>query len=675
MNQNENMKNADLVGSSTISQVPITAGDGTAEMMAQLRDLFPSAFIDGKLDKEALLTTLGLDDGSGPSFAFTWPGMDQARIDARAPTTATLVPDPQASVNWDSARDVLIEGDNLQVLKLLKNGYADQVKLVYIDPPYNTGDTFTYNDNYSVAEAEYLAVTGQVDEHGLPTISKKETVGRKHAPWLNMMFPRLVVARHLLRRNGVLFASIDNNEVHHLRLLLDAVFGAENFVDMMTWRGARKGDAKLTGGGQDYVLIYARDLAHLKAKDVRWRERKDGLPPIYAKEKEIRAQFGDDYDAMTSALREWYKSLADDNPSRAHDYYNRVDKRGIWFPDNISSPNYRENLIFDWKGYSPPENGWRYEKESMERLDADERLVYPADMSKRVQIKSYLHMRETWAPTSVFYRDRRAASKYLDELMGAKVFDDPKPTDVLARLFHAVTDDGDLILDFFAGSGSTGQAVWEQNPKDGKTRNWVLVQRPEAPDTSTESGQNAVTAGYHTIFEITAERLRRAAKILDTVEDQSLALGFRLFRARASNLVIEEHVVEHGEGASKQYALMLDHASQPPVKDGADPLAVAWEVALKATVSRLDSIVIVHNHGDVEVYEFAPARTSEESTGRLFICLGAFTEETAKGITLNDKDTLILRGDMVDDALTLTLAPRLRSKLVLLERMSREVSL
>ena len=381
--------------------------DAQTELLARTRDLVPSAFLDGGLDRDALLSALELDDSSKPAFSFGWPGIDRARADARTPTTATLAPDEGASVNWATARDVLIEGDNLQVLKLLKNGYSRAVKLIYIDPPYNTGDTFTYNDDFAVPERQYLDETGQVDEQGNATSSRIESGGRKHAPWLTMMFPRLALARHLLRRDGVILVSIDNNEVHHLRLLLDAVFGAENFVDMMTWRGARKGDAKLTGGGQDYVLVYARDRSFLTANDVRWREKKDGLDPIYKKVEALRAEHGTDYDAMTKELRAWYRALPEGDPSKEHDYYNRVDERGIWFSDNISSPNHRENLIYEWKGYKPPAKGWRYERATMERLDADGRLVYPEDKTRRVQIKSYLHMREQWAPTSVFYRDRR----------------------------------------------------------------------------------------------------------------------------------------------------------------------------------------------------------------------------------------------------------------------------
>ncbi|EFF76759.1 site-specific DNA-methyltransferase [Achromobacter piechaudii] len=525
-----------------IAHVPAATEDGQTALLAQLRDLAPGAFPDGELDGALLLKLLGtVETESG--FTFTWPGMEQAKRDARAPTSATLAPDEAASVHWTAARDVLIEGDNLQVLKLLQNGYAGQAKLVYIDPPYNTGDTFTYNDDFSVSETEYLKATGQVDEQGA-TVAKKEVKGRKHAPWLTMMFPRLVAARSLLRRDGVFLASIDNNEVHHLRLLLDAVFGAENFVDMMTWQGGRKGDAKLTAGGQDYILVYARDRAKLREDNVRWRERKTGLEDVYAKEKELLDAHGEDFDAAKTALREWFERLPEGNPAKQHSHYNFIDAGGVWTSDNSSSPNYRENLIYDFKGYAPPENGWRYEPATMEELDRKGKLIYPTGRATRIRIKKYLHEQEMWAPASTFYRDRSGASSALETLMGAGVFDDPKATDVLARLIAALTADGDLVVDFFAGSGSTGQAVWEQNARDGKTRHWILVQRPEIPDVNTETGKKALAEGYSSIFEITAERLRRAAKQLDP-NDQTL--GFRVFRAQGTNLHIESAVVRRAD--------------------------------------------------------------------------------------------------------------------------------
>lgn len=656
--------------------VPGVSLNAQAELLAQLCDLLPGAFPDGELDAGALLEALDLTRPDKPAFSFSWPGIEQARLDGRAATSATLVPDVGASVNWDATRDILIEGDNLQVLKVLKAGYSATAKLIYIDPPYNTGDIFTYNDDFAVPESEYLTTTGQVDEQGNAITSKIENAGRKHAPWLTMMFPRLAVARHLLRRDGVILISIDNNEVHHLRLLLDAVFGADNFVDMMTWRGARKGDGKLTAGGQDYILVYARDRAYLKANDTRWRERKSGLEDIYAKVEELRAEFGDDFESATAALKEWFKYLRDDHPAKEHDYYDRVDENGIWFSDNISSPNYRENLIYDWKGYKPPANGWRYEQDTMQRLHDEGRLIYPEDKTRRVQIKSYLHMREQWAPASVFYKDRRAASKALTSLMGSKVFDNPKNTDVLARLVHSLTGEGDLVVDFFAGSGSTGQAVWEQNRADGKTRHWVLVQMPELPDESEETGRNAVAAGYKTIFEITAERLRRAATSLQDGTLGSPELGFRIFRARPTNLIVEPPITAtEGMTGDEYLQTSLLRADGEPVVKGADPLAVAWEVVLKASGTQLDARVTEHDLDGVVVYEFTPADQSSSNNGRLFVSLDVFRLATADELKLTDADTLILRGDKVDDATTLTLAPRLQSKLVLLERVPREVSL
>lgn len=655
--------------------VPDETADGKAELLAQLRDLVPSAFLDGELDREALIAALGLDGETKPAFSFIWPGIERARQDARVPTTVTLIPDEDASLHWPDARDVLIEGDNLQVLKLLKNGYSRAVKLIYIDPPYNTGDTFTYNDDFAVPERQYLAETGQVDEQGNATTSRIETGGRKHAPWLTMMFPRLALARHLLRRDGVILVSIDDNEVHHLRLLLDAVFGAENFVGNFIWNGGRKNDARQISVGHDYVVAYARDHAYLREQDARWRERKSGLDEIYAKVEELRGKHGANYETATAELQAWYNSLPDEAPAKAHKHYRVIDARGVYFASDLRSPNPRPNLVYTFRGHEPHANGWAYGREKMETFANDDRIVYPKKDGGRLQLKSYLHEHEEWAPASVFYKDRRAASKTLDKLMEATVFDYPKDTEVLARLFHAITDNGDLIVDFFAGSGSTGQAVWEQNPKDGKTRHWILVQVPEKPDASEESGKNALAAGYGTIFEVTAERLRRAAASLQEETLDAPQLGFRIFRTRPTNLVIEKPLFALPEMTGQGYlAQVLDHTAGAPVVDGAKPLDVAWEVALKATGTKLDARVTTHEVGGVTVYEFAPAE-GESASGRLLISLDAFSLATADALALSDDDTLILRGDQVEDSVTLTLAPRLQSKLILLERVPREVSL
>lgn len=659
----------------TVGQVPGATHDQQEELLSQLRTLVPGAFPDGNLDVTALLANLGVDNDGKPGFTFSWPGIAEARADARAATTATLVPDTDASLNWADARDVLIEGDNLQVLKLLKSGYSGQVKLIYIDPPYNTGESFTYNDDFSVPESEYLSATGQVDEQGNATTSKIENVGRKHAPWLSFMFPRLAVARHLLRRDGVILLSIDNNEVHHLRLLLDAVFGADNFVDMMTWQGGRKNDAKLTGGGQDYILIYARDKSHLVAKNIKWRERKTGLDPVYEKISELQKEHAGDLKTASKELRRWYRDLPEGHPSKAHDYFSNIDENGAWTSGDLRSPNRRENLMYDYKGYSPPEKGWAVELQVMEEYDRRGRLLFPDSMDKRIRLKRYLHEQEQWAPSSTFSKARGPEQTALDKLMGLTVFDQPKNIDVLARLVGAVTEDKDLILDFFAGSGSTGHAVWKQNQTDGNKRQWLLVQAPEKPDETEETGKNAVKAGFQTIFEITAERLRHAATALQEQKLDAQDLGFRIFRTQPTNLIVEAPITVHEGMTGDQYVqASLMRVSSEPVVKGADPLAVAWEVVLKATETQLDARVSIHNLDGVTVYEFTSAAGIADG-GRLFVSLEAFDLTTADALKLTDSDTLILRGDKVDDATTLTLAPRLQSKLVLLERVPREVSL
>lgn len=241
--------------------IPGSTPDLLTELREQIRALLPGAFPDGDLDPQALLASLGVRPDEQRGFVFSWPGIEEARAEARAATTATLYPDKASSRAWDNARDILIEGDNLQVLKILKRGYAGQAKLIYIDPPYNTGDSFTYNDDYSMPEAQYLSLSGQLDSQGGATTSRLESGGKKHSPWLTMMFPRLVLAHHLLRRDGTILISIDDNEFHHLRLLLDATFGAANFVGAFVWQGGRKNDARRISVGHDYIVAYARDLA------------------------------------------------------------------------------------------------------------------------------------------------------------------------------------------------------------------------------------------------------------------------------------------------------------------------------------------------------------------------------------------------------------------------------
>lgn len=522
--------------------------DLAAENLAKLKLLFPELATEGEHGVAVNLDVLKQLVGdktvtdADEKYGLNWHGKRAARQLGLTPSAGTLRPCPEDSEDWDTTQNLMIEGDNLEVLKLLQKSYSGKVKLIYIDPPYNTGKDFVYPDNFQDNIHNYLELTGQTGDGGRKLSSNTEASGRFHTDWLNMMYPRLKLAKNLLAEDGLVLVSIDDGEIHHVRIVLDDVFGSENFVGVFIWEGGRKNDTRRISLGHDYIVVYARNHGVLKEKDVRWRERKSGLDEIYAKATEARKSYSDDFASASKYLQEWFKQLPEGHPSKAHSHYKMVDAGGVWYGDNISSPNYRANLVFSFKGFNPPTNGWRYDKESMDRLDQEGLLIYPSSQDQRIQYKRYLHQTEYWAPASVFYQDRRTASKALTSLMGEEVFDFPKDIGVISRLVDAIAVDKDLILDFFAGSGATGEAVVAQNLRSGKSRRYLLVQLPELLDP--EKKEQKVAADYcdklrkpRTIAELTKERLRRAGRKLRE-ENPLFAgdLGFRVFKLDSSNI-------------------------------------------------------------------------------------------------------------------------------------------
>jgi adenine-specific DNA-methyltransferase len=513
------------------------------ENLEALKSIFPEAFTEDGVDFDTLRQLLGdeIDEGE-EKYGLNWHGKKRARQIALTPSAGTLRPCPKESVDWDTTQNLFIEGDNLEVLKLLQKSYAGKVKMIYIDPPYNTGKDFIYPDQYQDNLQTYLKYTNQRDDDGFKNSSNTEGTGRFHTNWLRMMYPRIRLAKNLLHQEGIFVASIDDTEMPNLRSLLDEIFGPENFLGAFIWNGGRKNDAKRISIGHDYMLVYARNEAILKEKDVRWRERKDGLNDVYTKAEELRQQYGNDYTAASKELKDWYKSLPEGNVAKEHSHYKKLDAKGVWYGDNISSPNYRANLIFDWKGYKPPKNGWRYNKSAMERLDDEGLLIYPESMDKRIQYKRYLHQTEEWAPASVFYKDRRAASKSLTNLMGENIFDFPKDVGVVARFIKVLTEESDIVLDFFAGSGTTGHSVMVQNVDENTTRRFILIQLPEPLDPLNKNQK--ASADYcekinkpKNIAELTKERLRHSiARIKHENADYTGDLGFKAFKLDSSNI-------------------------------------------------------------------------------------------------------------------------------------------
>jgi len=302
-----------------VEYVTKTTPDVAADQVARLREIFPECVTEGRIDFERLRATLGdLDALAGEeTYSFTWAGRADAFRAVQTPSAASLRPAPEESVNWDTTQHLFIEGENLEVLKLLYKAYYGRVKMIYIDPPYNTGNDFIYRDDYRQPRRAYLEKTGQVDAEGNVLTSNPEASGRYHSDWLTMMYPRLFLARQLLREDGVIFVSIDDHEVHNLRLLMNEIFGEENFVAQLTWEKGRKNDAKLFSVGHEYLVVYARSRATLRELGTVWREPKPGAKEIWEEYCRLREMHGDDDEAVEKDLREWYARLPKTHPSKA----------------------------------------------------------------------------------------------------------------------------------------------------------------------------------------------------------------------------------------------------------------------------------------------------------------------------------------------------------------------
>jgi adenine-specific DNA-methyltransferase len=487
-------------------------------------------------------------------YGLNWHGKRRARQLALTPSPGSLRPAKPESVDWEQTRNLVIEGDNLDVLKLLQKSYGGEVKLIYIDPPYNTGKDFVYPDSFEDSVANFQQLMGWRDKDGvrissLASHKNADTSGRFHTDWLNMMYPRLKLAQNLLRRDGAIFVSCDEGEQSRLRMVMDEIFGEENFVADMIWAAGRKNDSRLLSVSHEYIVCYVRDKAYLTEQKIEWRQRKKGLDEIYGQYDKLRKQHGSDYAAMTAGMKEWYRELAESHPAKAHRHYAHVDARGLYFPDNISwpgggGPKYEVLHPVTGLPVTVPSRGWiTSDPAKMALWISEGRVHFGADERGVPCLKSYLKDREYQAPYSVFYQDGRAATKRLRELMGEDCFDFPKDETVLQELVGMMSSGDDLVLDFFAGSGTTGHAVMAQNAVDGGTRRYILVQLPEPLDPHNKDQQ--VAAAYcdalgkpRTIAELTKERLRRAG---DRLRQQSplfaVDTGFRVFKLDSSNIL------------------------------------------------------------------------------------------------------------------------------------------
>ena len=509
--------------------------DIVAENIEQLKALFPEAFTEGRIDFQVLRALLGgAVDEREEKYGLNWHGKRLARQISLTPSIGTLRPCPEDSVNWDTTQNLMIEGDNLEVLKLLQKSYSSKVKLIYIDPPYNTGKDFVYPDNFQDNIRNYLELTGQIDSQGNKIASNTEASGRFHTDWLNMMYPRLRLAKSLLHQAGAVFVSCDDNELARLALLMDEIFGEENCVATLVWQRSKKGDSKLIARVHEYMLCYVRDKATALESGI-WRRPKEGAEAVLAKYVELQKQLDSDHGAIRRAMLEWYRSLNDDEPCKSHKHYNWSDDRGLYFladfagPDDGRKSRPRHDIVHPVTGKpcKKPSTGWRWDpaKTDWALAQIPPRIHFGPDETTIPTRKSYLNEIDSEPFPSVFYRDGRSATLEVEDLVGKGWFQFPKNTDVLAELIELVTGPDDIVLDFFAGAASTGHAVLKVNEQQHSRRRYVLVQLPES------TGRDEL----RTIADIGRKRLRVAGERMHN-NGSTHDVGFRAFKLDSSNI-------------------------------------------------------------------------------------------------------------------------------------------
>ena len=520
-----------------------------------LRAVFPECVSEGKLDIDKLLSLCGeYIDNDFEKYKFEWKGKADCLRLAQKRSTGTLRPCPEESVDWDTTQNLYIEGDNLEVLKLLQTAYYRKVKMIYIDPPYNTGNDFVYADDFADPMARYKEVTQQT------TKSNPETMGRYHTNWLNMMYPRLRLAANLLRDDGVIFISIDDNEVDNLKKLCNEVFGEENFVAQFIWQKRTSPDArKKISDGHEYIVMYCKTADLLN----------DAVSLLPLSDKD----------------RESYK-----NPDN--------DVRGPWVSSDFTAQGYRPNQMYKIttpggaEYYPPAGTCWKNIEEVYLQQAAEGRFWYGTDGKGMPRRKTYLAEKQgrnmwTWWPNSEVGHTQEA-TKEIKSLFAdtPTIFDFPKPTRLLKRMVSVASQKNDIILDFFSGSATTAHAVMQLNAEDGGNRRFILVQLPELCDEKSE----AYKAGYTNICEIGKERIRRAGKkILEehtqvTMEEgkQPLDVGFRVFKLDTSNLKTWDATPIEDEQLDLLYQRMnsMIHRVKPERTD----LDMIYEIMLKLGV-------------------------------------------------------------------------------------------
>ncbi|WP_281509029.1 site-specific DNA-methyltransferase [Lactobacillus taiwanensis] len=564
------------------------------EAAQKLAKLFPEIVADGQIDINVLEELLSPDleeVDSNEKYEFTWRGKGNAKRIADIPAhDTTLIADKKCSKGWDTTKNVYIEGDNLEALKLMQKAYSEKIKMIYIDPPYNTGHDFVYKDNYHDSYENYLKETGQLDDEGNVTTTNKESNGRFHTDWLNMVYPRLKLARNLLMDNGVIFISIDDNEAANLKKICDEIFGENNFLAQVVWERAYApiNLKKNFSPSHDYILVYAKNASLVETNGIARNDETDSL----------------------------YK-----NPDN--------DPRGDWKASDLSvGPAIQSNIypIITPSGrvVEPPAGrSWSLSQKAFRERLADNRIWFGKNGDAVPSMKRFKsELRKTGiTPMTIWkYKDvdhSQQATQYLQKLMGGKkYFDYPKPVKLIQRAIQLYSESDSVILDFFSGSATTAQAVMEQNAEDGGKRKFIMVQLPE----KTSEKSVAYKDGYKNITNIAEERIRRAGEsIKKEYPNSNLDTGFKIFKLQKSTI---KQWDDNPANFEKQLELLQSPFTQESTNDQR-----ALEIAIKSGIN-LD----VTPEIDGDNYHF----TTDDK--EVFVILGNYDETLLDN--LNEKRKL-----------------------------------
>lgn len=616
------------------------SANGVQENIEKIQSLFPDCVTETidertgelvrKVDFEKLQQNLSdvIISGREERYQFTWPDKKKAILLANSPVSAALRPCREESVDFDNTQNLYIEGDNLDVLKCLKETYLHKVKMIYIDPPYNTGNDFVYEDDFAESSVEYLSRSGQFDEQGNRLVTNTESNGRFHTDWLNMIYPRLKVARDLLTDDGVIFISIDDNEVENLRKVCDEVFGEQNIVAQIPWqsRASIQNDTDISVN-HEYIIAYARNR----------RQENRRL-------KESNYSAWHKRDSFVCKPLPLDKSKFD-NPDN--------DPRGPWKADPFDAPNVRPNLTYPimnpitGEQHLPPRGRhWRTDSYQFSSALKENRILFGKNGTGRPQLKVFYEEKKefgsidnTWFSADRIGTTTNGTKQVMELFDGAKYFDMPKPTTLLVKLLNLANLDADsIILDFFSGSATTAHAVMQLNASGGGKRKFIMVQLPEATDEKSE----AYKAGYKNICEIGKERIRRAGRKIkeeSPLTTQDLDTGFRVLKLDSSNM---EDVYYSPEDVSQK--LLYDQIDN--VKSDRTAEDLLFQVMLELGTT-LDSRIVKEEVEGKTIYNVAD--------GHLVACFDTdVTDEVVTAIAMKRPQYAVLRDISLAKDSTLT---------------------